>query len=421
MEQQQSSSKRLSRMSKFSVVLSYMVAVFAILSLIAAGFSQISYAAPTTVDDTITFYQATKNGELIYMTPYVDDTHTFVVPYYLGNNPVYGSSDSIRIFCLEHNSPIPQNADNEVYSKSETVNDAGVMYILNKSRVLGGSGIVPQTLIDQIVAQPAYASDDHAVMADIIETYATQAALWVYMHDNYLSTSERFSLEGNGKTDAENYEVIKNAGGIDTTIAGMSAIVTGNLYQIAIQPTVNEANNATNVASVTISRTDKSVSKVGDDGFYQTSAITVSGTPTDKFVSFDVEVSGIDGAFVVDGKGTTKTHFDLSPENADRDEAKFYIRIPVDKVVDTSTLKGTAKVTGQFSGVGAQVYGSATYQRVVQLGGPAEDYDTTPIDFAATPPTGMSKAQTIYFIGLIVLLCGVGIVYANAKPAQSEE
>ena len=65
--EQQSSRKRLSKMSKFSVVLSYMVALFAILSLIAAGFSQISYAAPTTVDDTITFYQATKNGELISM------------------------------------------------------------------------------------------------------------------------------------------------------------------------------------------------------------------------------------------------------------------------------------------------------------------------------------------------------------------
>ena len=419
--EQQSSRKRLSKMSKFSVVLSYMVAVFAILSLIAAGFSQISYAAPTEVSETITFYQATKNGDLIYMYPYTADTSTFVVPYYLGNNPVYGSSDSIRIFCLEHNSPIPSNAENTVYSKSEVVNDAGLMYILNKSRVLGGSGIVPQTLIDQIVNQDAYSGDDHALMADIIETYATQASIWVYMHES-LSTNARFSLEGAGKSDAENLEIIKTAEGIDTTISDLSAIETGNLYQIAIEPTVNEAKAATNVASITLSRTDKSISKVGDDGFYQTSAITVTGNPNEKFTSFDVEISGIDGAFIVDGKGNTKTHFDLSAENANRDEAKFYVRIPVDKVTDTSSLKGTAKVTGQFSGVGAQVYGSGTYQRVVQLGGPAEAYASTPIDFVAnTPPTGMSKAQTIYFIGLIVLLCGVGIVYANAKPAQSEE
>ena len=33
----------------------------------------------------------------------------------------------------------------------------------------------------------------------------------------------------------------------------------------------------------------------------------------------------------------------------------------------------------------------------------------------------MSAAQTIYFIGLIVLLCGVGIVYANAKPIENNQ
>ena len=33
----------------------------------------------------------------------------------------------------------------------------------------------------------------------------------------------------------------------------------------------------------------------------------------------------------------------------------------------------------------------------------------------------MNTAQTIYFIGLIVLLCGVGIVYANVKPVEAKQ
>ena len=37
-----------------------------------------------------------------------------------------------------------------------------------------------------------------------------------------------------------------------------------------------------------------------------------------------------------------------------------------------------------------------------------------------SPDTGMTTAQTIYFIGLIVLLCGVGIIYANAKPVEEK-
>ena len=42
-------------------------------------------------------------------------------------------------------------------------------------------------------------------------------------------------------------------------------------------------------------------------------------------------------------------------------------------------------------------------------------------DIVGVPDTGMNAAQTIYFIGLIVLLCGVGIVYANTKPVESKQ
>ena len=36
------------------------------------------------------------------------------------------------------------------------------------------------------------------------------------------------------------------------------------------------------------------------------------------------------------------------------------------------------------------------------------------------PDTGISAAQTVYFIGLIVLLSGVGIIYANVKPTEQK-
>ena len=50
------------------------------------------------------------------------------------------------------------------------------------------------------------------------------------------------------------------------------------------------------------------------------------------------------------------------------------------------------------------------------------DQDGTNFDLAPAPDTGISAGQTIYFVGLIVLLCGVGIIYANAKPkAQAQE
>ena len=51
---------------------------------------------------------------------------------------------------------------------------------------------------------------------------------------------------------------------------------------------------------------------------------------------------------------------------------------------------------------------------------PASDPIENPTDTPDVPDTGMGVAQTIYFMGLILLLSGVGIVYANAKPKTNE-
>ena len=38
-----------------------------------------------------------------------------------------------------------------------------------------------------------------------------------------------------------------------------------------------------------------------------------------------------------------------------------------------------------------------------------------------TEDTGITAAQSVYFIGLIILLAGVGIIYANIKPREVRE
>ena len=190
------------------------------------------------------------------------------------------------------------------------------------------------------------------------------------------------------------------------------------LYDIAIKPVLDNANAGVTAKTLTVSREDSSISKVGDDGYYQTSKITVTGTPSNDLVSYDVTVSGLEGAVIIDSKGAEKTHFEL----AAGDGNEFYVRVPVDKVTDKASTVNVS-VTGTFNNyLDAAVYTSGDFQRVVAVTGTqGHASDGLQIDFAYVPPTGMSKTQTIYFIGLIVLLCGVGIVYANAKPVKTEE
>lgn len=416
MEEQKSSKKLITSQTKFSVALSFMVVAFALVSLVAFGFNQLSYAAQPA-GDTFNAYIATNAGQEVAMNviqPNGTPT-TFTVPYYVGGAQAYGASNSIPVFCIEANAAF-QGSGRE-YTKEEPVPDDGLLYILNQSKTLGGPGIVPTEFIDFIMQSGE--GHNRAIVEDVVERYATQAAIWLYMNEKYGASNPSYSLAKGGKTAAENVEIIKNAGSINVSaFTSELAMPVDGLYDMAISKVVEDAKAGVTAKTLTLSREDSSISKVGDDGFYQTSKITVTGNPSTDLASFDVSVSGLDGAVVIDSKGAEKTHFEM----AAGDGNEFYVRVPVDKVTDkASTVK--VNVTGTFNNyLDAAVYTSDTFQRVVAVtGNQGRADDTLTIDFAYVPPTGMSKTQTIYFIGLIVLLCGVGIVYANAKPVKTEE
>ena len=42
------------------------------------------------------------------------------------------------------------------------------------------------------------------------------------------------------------------------------------------------------------------------------------------------------------------------------------------------------------------------------------------LDFKIVPDTASSLSKTIYYIGFIILLSGVGIIYANIRPKKQE-
>ena len=74
---------------------------------------------------------------------------------------------------------------------------------------------------------------------------------------------------------------------------------------------------------------------------------------------------------------------------------------------------------------GANKYTSENFQKVANVG-ILNKSQSVPLNIQldytpAVGDTGMSVAQIVYFIGLIVLLTGVGIIYVNAKPAEIKQ
>lgn len=389
----------------FSIVLSFIVAVMAIASLVVVGFDQISYAAVTPVEgDEFTFYRETDDKPIRI----VADGDGFTVPEFRAN-----SADGPRLFCIEHKQDPGRG---ETYKKAEEIEDAGLLYILNKSAVYGGEGIVSKSLIGKNgLTQEKY---------DYLETYVTQVSVWLYLVEKNGNTGKH-EISENGLTSIKNatsYVVYKGGNSDDNKISEITAQNifgetpgTNTVYKKYINELVKKAlDPKINVKEVNVTFKDgKDISEVKDSDYYQTGAISVS-VPSNDLKNYTVSLNGVDGAFVVNSNGEKVESF--GPTDV------FYIRIPKDKVSETAkTLNIT--VNGTFDNFlqGTAYVGknNADLQKVVTVKNISK---TVPgneqISIVGAPDTGMSKAQTVYFIGLIVLLCGVGIIYASSKPIK---
>ena len=366
-----------------SVVLSFVVAIFAVFSLATYGVvslqgTGVSYAAPITVTgDEFNFYLGDSNARVDGKND--DSTTSFVVPLY------YSDADRTKpIFCVEHAARVTNSDAGVPYSKNGVIEDYGLLYILNNSFVNENN----------IANGNSY-----------VEAWATQAAIWLYLNEKYPSDSKH-TLSAEEKQGIENATVFYYTGGhVEAT--GVYA---------KIRTLVDAAKTVSGAKNLTVTKANGEISKTDDGKFYQSTKITVAGNPSSDLKSYDVSLSGIDGAIAVDESGNTISN-NVSGNS-------FYVRIPVEKVTE-NVQTVTVNVTGHFDILTGSYYTAkdgSDLQKVVSVTGSTKNVsDGTSIEFVGAPDTGMNTAQTIYFIGLIVLLCGVGIVYANAKPIESKQ
>ena len=354
-----------------SVVLSLIVAVFAIAALVTVGFNQISFAAP--LDPSAGQFKSASHADRIYRKGY--SAGEYNVPMY------YDETGNIQVFCIEHSK---NYAGDTIYSRSTEITDYGLLHIL------------AHTLVSD-----KYVTQDHN---KYVETWVAQTAIWVYL--GQLSQDEMDVAQATTQLTA----VINNTDEVD---AGDPNV---NLYTTYVAPLVSEARNKIAAGYVLVKKTDDTLSKVDDGKYYQTSAITVTSDSTDDMINYKVSTTGVDGAIVVGEDGNT-----IAEDQAVTPGTKIFVRIPVDKVKDVEK-KLTLNVDATFRMYAGYIYSDdADDQDVVTV----EDQDAhilggTVFEILGTPDTGMNTAQTIYFIGLVVLLCGVGIIYANAKPVKKQ-
>lgn len=374
----------------------------AVLGIVIASFSR-SYAVDTVTNrlpDTFTTAQVTKD---LYSTG-GSGAGVHTAPYF--------TDGGIQVFCLEHT--IDFEGDTS-YSKDEAIDDYGLLYLM--------ANIYPNVNYD------TFLNDD-------LQSWISQIAIWMYLYENEKLTSGVVDPSSPNYISDEEIVEIKAARGVFID-DDFSVIYTGNpdtggqsnvsvtasdplLYDKYIKPLVDAAlANRTVVKPSLYINFDKNIAITQDDKYYQTSQVSVAGSPATNFNGYELVLdSAPSGTFVVDVNGNKIE--DLKNMSV---TDKFYFRIPVDSVTEDNKVVKFS-INGSFRGYSGYKYTAPGAQTITGVSTEDTVYSNgaeIPLNYSPNvPDTGMSTAQTVYFIGLIILLSGVGIIYANVKPEESK-
>ncbi len=379
--------------------LSALMIMVAFVSFIAIQFSgKDSYAImydKDTVGNTIVTDQTSSTASFRRLQgnisgPSEAGVANYNAPYQMarnGDNP--SSPYNIQVFCLQKDGAIPNGGT--TFTRTNTPVDSGIVYILSKS---GTHGL------------PKYT-----------DTWVTQTAVWLYSYNMAQKGKTGFDKNTwDGKHD-ELLPKIKQ----DTQISALNTEGAGvreddpavaELYNKYVAPLVTQAEKAKS-NTLTITKSSDEITVTGDNKYYKSPMITVSGLQAGETYSIKSEFPSGTKLYTESGKEIT----DLSKITA----SKFYMLVPIASVTE-KTKKVTLSVTGPVPTAYVFTPPSGTdYQNVTVL--EKETVNTgLELDYQpSVPDTGMNTAQSVYFIGLVILLCGLGIIYANAKSKVSEQ
>lgn len=395
--------------SSKAILGSLMVVAVMVVATVVFGFGRDSYAIDPNPDVD---YKLPESFTTANVTEtYISDTGFSVMPYFTTGN--------IRVFCLEHTVDFQGNT---LYTKGDVISDYGLLY-----------------LMAQVAPNKSFTNSN----SKELEGWMSQVAIWLYLYrlddlanDGVLNENVQEFLESGKKNpnyiSTEDLEKIKTSRGVieesstELNYYTLNGIAVGSpssndpyLYD-TINSLVNKALENRTAPTNTLSiNFNNQIAITEDNQYYQTSLVSVVASPSDNFNGYSLSIkSAPEGAFVVDANGQKIE--DLTNLSA---SDKIYFRVPVKNVTENNkTIQ--FEVVGSFKSYEGNFYvaeGAQTITSVYTVNNNLSKGAEIQLNYTpSVPDTGMGAAQTVYFIGLIILLSGVGIIYANVKPAENK-
>ena len=421
--QNQTPKKRRSLLSSTSIMMSFVLAFVAIVSIASFGFSQVSYAIPDESESPFPTNITTIPESTDYAVKGLGATSPIV---HLHRATISGTQK--YIYCIESDVDIESNAS---YVKGGKITDKGLLFLLN---YLASDNY-------QMVTGNGGAIDEKA------KGWIVQTAIWTYLHEtgypNNTGTVNGTPYFNDAaiaavKADTTLYAQSSSDSPILTESAGIYASCklknTGFSDQestiiglIEKAKKIKAGTENWNNFDLTVSKVSDKITVTEDGDFYQSDIVTVNGS--EGFEGFKVNTAGLPtGTKFIGTDGNEITDLTNLANGT-----QFTLKIPKNSITDENKNVAVS-VTAAFTGKSAYYYGFTNTsdpsapverQKVAFVGTVTQHISkgiVIPFDIdVPTEDTGITAAQSVYFIGLIILLAGVGIIYANIKPREVRE
>lgn len=329
------------------------------------------------------------------------------------NYPFYNedTTGTYLLYCSDRNNPKYEH--NDVLKKSSERLPYGYVTILK-----GTYEIDP--LYGYILATPMQEYTDKEQMKKMTNTWITQMALWGYqgtITDAEINQDPlRYKVnESVGNINLANKEVRLYA---DADAAKeIGAKDTWNKYVASViqkaKTAKDPANSKLNVVS------EGKTTWTESDNIAKSNLIKVeseNGVEA-KLSKFSVSLENApEGTkvYTEDGKEVTDT-------TSITGGTKLYITIDKSKIDKSKEYNFKLNATGTITYDSAYMYTNDSGKQPSILVGPETKDIQGSLDFQIVPDTASSLSKSIYYIGFIILLCGVGMIYANVRPKRQEE
>ena len=317
-----------------------------------------------------------------------------------GNEVIdYHTTTGLKPFCIDRTIAYVPSKE---YVKDSEITDRGLIYI-----IYSADSYYDLNLADSAVAVNASLE----VTKQMELSWMTQVAVWQYLDSTFAAPYSGIATEirdGSALTGSDFYYYSRRASQLWTKASEL----------VAAAKNIKAGFNPASVSSITFSF-DGNYELNKDTKMIKTGLITqeyVSGDYMDSFTSLDLTKAP---------EGTKMYAKDGTELDSNKFNGPFYLEFPIDNVDEYSfDFDVSATVSGYtyYTGYKYIPKDGGNYQPLVLVTKNTKNL-TGAINFKGShiDDTASMISRSIYFVGFLILVAGVAMIYVNVRPRTSKE